>query len=34
MILVDIRTLLRKTELVIEISVDLNTLIWLLARED
>lgn len=34
MILVDIRTLVRETEVVIEISVGLNTLIWLLARED
>jgi hypothetical protein len=34
MILVDIGTLTREMELVIEISVGLNTLIWLLARED
>jgi hypothetical protein len=31
MVLVDIRTLLRKMELVIEIAVGLNTFIWLLA---
>ena len=34
MTLVDIRTLVREMELVFEISVGLNTLIWLLAQED
>lgn len=34
MTLVGIRTLVREMELVFEISVGLNTLLWLLTQED